>query len=70
MFTYEYECSRGHRFDAARPMVERNEPTDCPDCEAPATLVMSMPAPAQFGWRLTEAAHERFGPREEVQKDV
>lgn len=67
---YEYECSRNHRFEIQRPMAERNEPLDCADCEAPATLVVSLPAPAQFGWRLTDAANTRFGPREEVEKDV
>lgn len=31
-----------------------------------------IPAPANhsFGWRLSDASHERFGPRDEYVKDV
>ena len=67
---YEYECKNGHRFETFRPMAESGEPIHCSECRAVARQLVSVPAPAQFGWRLTDAAHERFGPREEVEKDV
>ncbi len=67
---YEYLCADGHKFEVRRPMDDRTMPMKCQDCRGIARLVPSVPAQAQFGWRLTDAAHERFGPREEVEKDV
>jgi putative FmdB family regulatory protein len=41
--TYEYACSACGAFDALRPIVQRNDPGDCPGCGAASPRVMFTP---------------------------
>ena len=65
---YEYECTNCHlRFEAHKNLGYYNQ--DCPKCGHQAEKRMST-FNFSFGWRLTDASHERFGPRDEFEKDV
>ena len=66
---YEYECAKGHRFEARRPMSDRDKPIRCEICRGLGRLLISV-ASFSVGWRLKDACHERFGPRDEFEKDV
>ncbi len=66
---YEYECGKGHRFEARRLMADRNSPIHCSICRGLGRLLMSV-ASFSVGWRLKEECHERFGPRDEFERDV
>lgn len=66
---YEYECANGHRFEVLRPMDRRDEPIRCDKCRGKARPLMSVSS-ASFGWRLKDACHERFGPRDEFERDI
>jgi len=66
---YEYECpSCGHRFEKIQNRGD-SAIVYCRDCRTVARRLVSM-VNHSFGWRLTEASHERFGPRDEHEKDV
>ncbi len=65
---YEYECGCGERFEALRGMDDGHN-VICPKCGRLAGKVMSVVNHA-FGWRLSDASHERFGPRDEFVKDI
>lgn len=65
---YEYKCKCGHRFEALRSMDDRHN-APCLKCGKPASKVISV-VNHTFGFRLTDACNERFGPRDEYEKDV
>lgn len=65
---YEYECKCGYRFEALRGMDDRHNAI-CPECGELADKVMSV-VNHTFGFRLTDACHERFGPRDEFERDI
>ena len=69
MSVYEYECLKGHRFEVLRSMDRRNDPIHCSQCRGLARPLMSV-ASFSVGWRLKEECHERFGPRDEFEKDL
>lgn len=29
---YDFACPKGHRWEEIRPIPERDDPTDCPEC--------------------------------------
>lgn len=66
---YEYECTQAHRFEVIRPIDDRDQPIRCQKCRGIARLLMSVSSNS-FGWRLTDASHERFGPRDGFERDI
>ena len=65
---YEFECNLcGERFDKQMPISEE-ETHECPKCGQPAPKIMSV-VNSTFGWRLTEASHERFA-KDEWERDI
>ena len=65
---YEYECpSCGHKFELRQGFDE--SAAKCPECNTLAKRLMSV-ASFSVGWRLKEECHERFGPRDEFERDV
>lgn len=66
---YEYECEVCQiKFEVLKPIAERAK-AQCPGCGQLADKVMSVNYHT-FGWRLTDASHEPFGPRDEMERDV
>ncbi len=49
-------------------MKDRHK-ANCPQCGKLAGKVLSV-VNHSFGWRLTERSHTRFGPKNEVERDV
>lgn len=49
-------------------MSESSRPEHC-QCGREAERRYT-PIPFSVGWRLTERSHERFGPRDEFERDV
>ena len=66
---YEYVCEPCHlRFEVRKP-VEKRHKAQCPNCGKLAFKVMSV-VNHTFGFRLSDASHERFGPRDEMERNV
>ena len=66
---YEYECPGcGDRFDRIQ---DRSDGTVvyCSGCGIASRRLVSL-VNHSVGWRLTERSHERFGPRDEFERDV
>lgn len=69
---YEYRCDFDgcvKRIELIRPYQDRDEPVICPNCISRMRRVMSV-VNHTFGFRLTDACHERFGPRDEFERDI
>ena len=67
---YPYRCRYcNHSFEVKKPIEASSYLERCPECGARADRVFTS-VPFSFGWRLTDRSHERFGPRDEVEKDV
>jgi len=69
MALYEYECPEGHKRERFLPMSKSNDDALCDECGQVAKRLMSV-ASFSVGWRLKEECHERFGPRDEFERDV
>ena len=72
---YEYECphcndtkGKALRFDVRQADYDKHL-VRCPKCKAVAHRLMTV-CNSTFGFRFTEASHERFGPKEECERDV
>ena len=66
---YEYLCPEcGVKFEK-RGRYSDESYEACPVCKSIAGKVMSV-VNHTFGWTLSERSHERFGPRDEIVKDV
>jgi len=66
---YVYQCPKcGTNFEAQKPITDR-ETAKCPQCGADAQKMMST-CNWSFGWRLSDKSHERFGPRDEYERDI
>ena len=68
---YEFRCENCTKtFDVRCPMSEVKETATCPSCGGAASRRYS-PITFSFGWRLTDRSHnERFGPKDEYERDV
>ena len=67
---YEFRCPNcGRVIEKISTMAESNIYALCENCNTGAERIFS-PFSFSFGWRLTDACHERFGPREEYERDV
>ena len=71
MALYEYRCDNCTKtFDIRCQMSEVKETTICPSCGGVASRRYK-PIAFSFGWRLTDRANnERFGPRDEYEKNI
>ena len=66
---YEFLCKKCQiRFEALKPIEERHN-ANCPKCKKPAGKVMSV-VNHTFGWTLSDASQERFGPKNELERDI
>ena len=66
---YPYYCSHCDiTFDVKKPMSECSRKEQC-ECGREAERRYT-PIPFSFGWRLTDATRERFGPRDEFERDL
>jgi len=62
------ECPKcGNRFELLRAVDDLE--VKCWECGETVKKLISV-VNHTFGWRLTERAHERFGPKEEVERNV
>lgn len=52
---YEFRCSCGHRFEAIKPIEDRDTAI-CPECGWPASKKLSTFS-FTFGWVLSEESH-------------
>lgn len=70
MPTYDYECPNGHRFEVFQKMSD--EPvSSCPECEAPATRVISGGAGFLFkgdGFYITETRSDDYRKKASAEK--
>lgn len=67
---YEHKCPRcDDKFEVMLPMDDCNLPADCPLCGQKADRVFSV-VNHTFGFKLTDACNERFGPQCEVERDI
>lgn len=65
---YGYRCGRcDNRFERTRAMDDRHT-ASCPQCGLLAVIVPS-PVNHTFGWRLTEASHERWAT-DQYERDI
>ncbi len=60
---YEFECESCKTRFTVKKLVEDRRTSECPSCGNLAVLVISV-VNHTFGWRLTEASHERFAKDE------
>lgn len=66
---YEYYCPQCQtKFEMSKAMEQRHH-ARCPHCDTESKLVPSV-ANHSFGFRLTDATNERFGPKDEFVKDI
>lgn len=66
---FEYVCEACQiKFEVLKPIAERAK-AQCPGCGQLVKKVMSV-VNHSFGFRLTDASHERFGPRDEMERDI
>lgn len=66
---YEYECSACKQKFEVRQGYDDKTLVLCPECQTPAKRLISM-SNFSVGWRLSDASQERFGPKDEYEKDV
>lgn len=67
---YPYHCPTcDHSFEIKKPMVKAGMVEWCPKCGIRAERIFT-PIPFSFGFRLTERSHQRFGPKDEMERDV
>ena len=65
---YEFFCEPCQlKFEVRKNIGDYN--ATCPDCGKQAKKIMSL-SNSTFGWTLSEASHERFGPKDEIVRDV
>ena len=69
MPVYIYRCSCSNEFEILRHTFENGDVSDCPECGGKARRIVAA-CYSSFGWRPSEAANERFGPREEMERDI
>src|ERR671912_2563478 len=68
MPTYEYQCSKGHRFEKLQKISDRSRPR-CPECGAAAERTISGGAGLHFkgsGFYITDYGKDGKGPRKEA----
>ncbi len=66
MPTYEYQCAKGHRFEAFQRISDRPK-SKCPECGAAAKRVISGGAGLIFkgsGFYITDYGKDGKGPRQ------
>jgi len=68
---YEYECPLCKCRFEIRQSYDDKSLIRCPKCKGEARRLLSSVATVNwsFGWRLTEASHERFS-EDEWEKDI
>ena len=67
---YTYYCPKcGFEFEKVKPMSLLEKIELCPRCWSQARIRFT-PVNCSFGWRLTERAHKRFMPKDEVERDI
>lgn len=67
---YLYYCSVcNYSFEVKKSMYESSRLERCPLCRRKAQRKYT-PLPFSFGFKLTDASQERFGPKNEVERDV
>ena len=67
---YLFYCSHCDRsFEIKKLIAESGESEVCPFCGLMAERKYT-PIPFTFGFRLTERSHQRFGPKEEMERDI
>lgn len=70
MPVYVYECvSCGTEFEIISLSFNESNTRLCPECGQEAKRKVAI-VNSTFGWRPSDAANERFGPREEMVRDV
>ena len=66
---YEFYCDLCQiKFEVLKA-VDNRDTHECPSCGNLVVLVMSV-VNNTFGFRLTDACHERGGPKNEYERDV
>ena len=68
MPTYEYQCAKGHAFEAFQKISERPK-SRCPQCGARATRIISGGAGLIFkgaGFYITDYGKDGKGPRKDA----
>lgn len=66
---YEYQCLQcHHKFEKQMSMEAMRKEEVCPECGGKSLRIMSV-VHSSFGWRLTEASHERFA-KDEFERDI
>ena len=67
---YVYRCVQCNKeFEIISHCFNSDGAKPCPECGSRAERIIA-PINWSFGWRLTERSHERFGPRDEYERDV
>lgn len=67
---YVYQCSECNQsFEVKKPIADVLRPEYCSQCGTMA-LRKYTPLPFSVGWRLSDRSHERFGPKDEYERDV
>lgn len=70
MAVYVYRCIKcKHEFEVMKPMGLIDIMERCPKCSGITRRVITS-VPFHCGWRLTERSEERFGPRDEYERDI
>jgi putative FmdB family regulatory protein len=64
---YLYQCENCGTFEAISPMPGKDI-EKCPDCGSKAKRIIA-PVNHTFGWRLSDASHER-GHKDELVRDI
>ncbi len=67
---YEFECGIcGQKFSILSKTYDSRHWAVCPYCNSLAERMVSL-VNHSFGWRLTDRCHDRFGPKEEFERDI
>lgn len=67
---YLYRCDKcKYDFEIISLNFDEGSVKKCPQCGKMAKRKVAA-ANFSFGWRLTARSHERFGPKDEVERDV
>ena len=66
---YEYQCGAcGTEFEIISHSFDLDSAL-CPECKGISRRKMAT-FNFSVGWRMTERSHNRFGPKEEVERDT
>ena len=66
---YEYFCPQCQNKFEMNKAMEARQRARCPHCNTESKIVPSV-MNHSVGWRLTDATNERFGPKDEYERDI